>query len=738
MFFSLYILIAAFCVVGVTAAGLLTFRSASRRITDQHVEGSRLFLAEAVTAINLIIETIFDSAAQFQDDSIIAALIARGGTDDALERQAIITRLGQIRDSGKYIHSVTLFLARSGQVYDTGYGFCGLAAFPDHGWRGAYESSDRQITLIDHRELATSAHSGEAGIEVITLLTRLPVGRLRPEGALVVNIDPGAVYDEVVSPLGLGRGELIVVGRDGRRILGEDPARAELPRLLAALGLESSAVLRVDRGTLLATRAASSLLGWDFIWTRPFGDVGRALAALRAVVVASSGALLAGLLALGLLIARRTTGPMDDLMAAIEPPAGGSLNPLREIRAFVDDVLVRSRSLAEKLESTMPLYRERFLHELLTGKGGDPASVDARLAEFGVDLTHRVLTVVALETLNMYELREKWQQVGLARLGLSELVERGVRERSLTAYTVHGEESRLDLIISQAAADQGQARRDIGDFAGELVVSAGRIGMDLAAGVSGSSGNPAELARLASESRLALERRRLGCGERVVVYGEGGGGQAVPGPPLADSEQDLRHALALGDGDRACEVVRSVLARLQAGAAPPALSEMIVQLYGLVTRCAVEPVTPKGGKPLLQVLAEIRTVSAADLFLSRLVSAVCAQRQAIERGAEGRHHRRIIEYVDRHYENPAMSMDLLASSLRLSPSYVYRILKDWEKRTFVELLTERRIERARGLLLQNLKVQDVAARVGFSSAKYFIRVFKQQTGYTPDRYRKAV
>ena len=49
-----------------------------------------------------------------------------------------------------------------------------------------------------------------------------------------------------------------------------------------------------------------------------------------------------------------------------------------------------------------------------------------------------------------------------------------------------------------------------------------------------------------------------------------------------------------------------------------------------------------------------------------------------------------------------------------------------------------RIERARALLRQNLNVQDVAGRVGFSSAWYFIRVFKQQTGYTPNRYRKAV
>jgi two-component system response regulator YesN len=292
--------------------------------------------------------------------------------------------------------------------------------------------------------------------------------------------------------------------------------------------------------------------------------------------------------------------------------------------------------------------------------------------------------------------------------------------------------------VSQEPEAAGRGRQAVVDFAGEVVASASRMGMELAAGVSGGADAPGELPRLASESRLALERRRIGGGESVVVYSESGTGQAAAGPALADSEQDLRRALALGDAARARDVVRAVLARLQASASQPALSEVLVQLYGLVTRYSVEPVPLTGGKPLLQTLAGIRTVSSADLFLSRLVTAVCGQRREIEHDAESRHHRRIMEYVERNYGNPAVSMDSLASALRLSPSYVYRILRDREKRSFVELLTERRIERARALLLRNLKVQEVAGRVGFSSAKYFIRVFKQQTGYTPNRYRKAV
>jgi len=130
---------------------------------------------------------------------------------------------------------------------------------------------------------------------------------------------------------------------------------------------------------------------------------------------------------------------------------------------------------------------------------------------------------------------------------------------------------------------------------------------------------------------------------------------------------------------RAGEVVRSVLARLHAGASPPALSDVLVQLYGLVTRYAVEPVAATGEKPLLQVLAEIRTVSAADLFLSRLVAAVCEQR----RGSSTTPRAGTTDASSSMSTATTRAGDLhglLASSLRLSPSYVYRILKQREKR----------------------------------------------------------
>jgi AraC family transcriptional regulator len=53
-----------------------------------------------------------------------------------------------------------------------------------------------------------------------------------------------------------------------------------------------------------------------------------------------------------------------------------------------------------------------------------------------------------------------------------------------------------------------------------------------------------------------------------------------------------------------------------------------------------------------------------------------------------------------------------------------------------QYLTQCRIEEARRLLqTTGLKIQEVAQRVGFTSASHFAEVFRKQTGLRPREYR---
>lgn len=57
--------------------------------------------------------------------------------------------------------------------------------------------------------------------------------------------------------------------------------------------------------------------------------------------------------------------------------------------------------------------------------------------------------------------------------------------------------------------------------------------------------------------------------------------------------------------------------------------------------------------------------------------------------------------------------------------------------SYKELLIELRIARAKELLLAGESVSSVCERLHYASAPYFIKLFREKTGFTPAKYQKT-
>lgn len=77
-----------------------------------------------------------------------------------------------------------------------------------------------------------------------------------------------------------------------------------------------------------------------------------------------------------------------------------------------------------------------------------------------------------------------------------------------------------------------------------------------------------------------------------------------------------------------------------------------------------------------------------------------------------------------------------AAAAALSPNYLAHLLKKEVGKSFTDLVTERRMEKARELLAHTgLRIAQVAQAAGFEDEAYFARRFKQQFGTAPRDYR---
>ena len=136
----------------------------------------------------------------------------------------------------------------------------------------------------------------------------------------------------------------------------------------------------------------------------------------------------------------------------------------------------------------------------------------------------------------------------------------------------------------------------------------------------------------------------------------------------------------------------------------------------------------------LQKGAEIAT--AAKESLQYLCIGCDKSSGPAERNKDRKLSGMVIEYIKRNFSNN-LTLEQVAEKFYISPGHLCRLLRQDTNKTFLETLTEMRIENAKMLIKdQRLKVYEVGSMVGFEDPKYFSQVFKKHTGFTPSEYRK--
>ncbi|WP_256756918.1 response regulator [Cohnella sp. WQ 127256] len=94
-----------------------------------------------------------------------------------------------------------------------------------------------------------------------------------------------------------------------------------------------------------------------------------------------------------------------------------------------------------------------------------------------------------------------------------------------------------------------------------------------------------------------------------------------------------------------------------------------------------------------------------------------------------------IDYINNNIEK-SFSIKDIADYLHISESYLSKLFKNKTSFTFLEYCTNFRIKKAADLLIENnIKVYEVADKVGYQDSRYFSTLFKKGIGLTPTEFR---
>lgn len=98
--------------------------------------------------------------------------------------------------------------------------------------------------------------------------------------------------------------------------------------------------------------------------------------------------------------------------------------------------------------------------------------------------------------------------------------------------------------------------------------------------------------------------------------------------------------------------------------------------------------------------------------------------------------RKAMAYIHSHYDHPLTRQDI-ARYVGMSEDYLTHCFRQELGTTPVDYLNRYRVLQARRLLLESDKsITNIALEVGFSSSSYFSRVFRKETGHSPEEYRR--
>lgn len=97
----------------------------------------------------------------------------------------------------------------------------------------------------------------------------------------------------------------------------------------------------------------------------------------------------------------------------------------------------------------------------------------------------------------------------------------------------------------------------------------------------------------------------------------------------------------------------------------------------------------------------------------------------------------ILKYINENYSNCELSLNMISEEFNASTSYVSNKFKEEVGINFIKYLNGLRVKKAKEFLKNlSLKVYMVSEKVGYEDVRYFSRIFRKYTGYTPTEYQK--
>ncbi|MBF4692495.1 response regulator [Fusibacter ferrireducens] len=134
----------------------------------------------------------------------------------------------------------------------------------------------------------------------------------------------------------------------------------------------------------------------------------------------------------------------------------------------------------------------------------------------------------------------------------------------------------------------------------------------------------------------------------------------------------------------------------------------------------------------------IASKAAVKAYIIQLLSKAIMLRDKLVKNRHSEMLEKALKYMKENFQDSTMGLNTVAQIVNVSPTYFSSVFSQQTGKTFVESLTELRMEKARELLrCTNETGSEIASKVGYNDSHYFSFLFKKINGCSPRNYRNG-
>jgi AraC-like DNA-binding protein len=667
-------------------------------------------------------------------------------------QQVIFKSLTWIKSSDPLIEEVSLYLDKQEVLIKENKG---IIRFDSKKEQEAYHS----LIAVQRDIYWTETITNNTNAAPYMLVMRLPGGLVKTEAVLIVEINSRQLNRLIGELEPGGAGSTLLMQQDGKYIsLGHDgsaaPSELDLfvTEIIKEEGLDRDSLIEDWHGqTFSISYDKMKRIGhiWTVATATPLEQLTEPVKLLSRVVIYAGCAGLLFALGLSWFASRQLYRPIRRLFLLFRPGITGEegTDEIDYIASEWKNLSRESQILQERLDTHLPSLRENFLLQLVQGHLYflKEAEILDRMEQYGWEVQGKVHAVVVLQLHGLYNSEGKFApgDEQLVTFAASNIIEELTKSKAMDASVINFQDLTVGLLVrfEQATAAE-DVKSALYHLAAELASTLHTLlKVHTTVCVGKSTGSLGAIPDLFDDTRKALSHKKLNEKQQILYMDEmmPEGRHQITYP--LEAEKEIIQALRMGMEGELYRGMDDFMAVLQRQADKEIqVRQGLLQLYGNLQNAVMlsgfNPLQLGDGEMLWEELLHQQDPKAVlQCIKDKLIRPYIQELHVTQDVQLKQLVEKVLITIHEKYMKD-ISLEYCADLHGTYPKKLSLGFKQVTGTTFIDYLTQYRLDKAKQLLVEtDEKINDIAVQVGYQPP-YFNRIFKKNEGITPGQFRE--